>query len=39
MLPTPSSFDYLNATYEQFIDARIALVAVTVQKLCAGDYP
>jgi hypothetical protein len=37
MLPTPSSFNYAKATYEQFLDARIALVASTVQKLCAGD--
>lgn len=37
MLPTPSSFDYANATYDQFLDVRVALVASTVQKLCAGD--
>lgn len=37
MLPVPSSFDYGTATYEQFLDARIALVASTVQTLCAGD--
>jgi len=39
MLPAPSSFDYSKASYEQFIDARIKLVAATVQTLCAGDHP
>ena len=37
MLPTPSSFDYAKATYDQFLDSRIALVTNVVQKLCAGD--
>jgi hypothetical protein len=39
ILPAPSSFDYSKATYEEFINARIALVAATVQTLCAGDHP
>jgi hypothetical protein len=39
MLPAPSSFEYSKATYEEFIDVRIALVAATVQTLCAGDHP
>jgi hypothetical protein len=39
MLPSPSSFDYSKASYEEFVDARIAFVAVTVQTLCAGDHP
>jgi hypothetical protein len=39
MLPVPSSFDYSKATYEEVIDARIALVAATVQTLCASDHP
>ena len=38
MLPIPSSFDYSSATYEQFIDARIRLVAATVETLCTGDH-
>lgn len=38
MLPIPSSFDYAKATYDQFLDSRIALVASTVEKLCAGDH-
>jgi hypothetical protein len=37
MLPAPSGFDYANATYDQFLDARVVLVANTVQKLCDGD--
>jgi hypothetical protein len=37
MLPIPSSFDYANGTYDQFLDLRIALVASAVEKLCAGD--
>jgi hypothetical protein len=37
MLPPPSSFDYGKATYDQFLDSRIALVAINVQRLCAGD--
>ena len=37
MMPIPSSFDYAKATYDQFLDSRIALAASIVQKLCAGD--
>lgn len=39
MLPAPSSFEYSKATYEQFVDARVALVVATVATLCAGDHP
>jgi hypothetical protein len=37
LLPTPSSFDYAAATYDQFLESRIMLLANAVQKLCAGD--
>jgi len=39
LLPPPSSFDYVNATYDQFLDARTLLVVGAVQTLCAGDRP
>jgi len=37
ILPTPSSFEYATATYDEFLDSRIPLMASVVQKLCAGD--
>lgn len=37
MLPSPSTFDYTRATYDEFLNARITLVADTVEKLCNGD--
>lgn len=39
LLPEPSSFEYSKASYEEFVNARIALVAATVETLCAGDHP
>jgi hypothetical protein len=37
LLPAPSAFDYAKATYDEFLDGRIALVTSTIEKLCAGD--
>jgi hypothetical protein len=39
ILPMPSSFDYVTSTYDQFLDARLALVVDTVQELCVGGHP
>jgi hypothetical protein len=36
VLPKPSLFDYGTSTYEQFIDARYALLSALVQDLCDG---
>jgi hypothetical protein len=39
LLPKPSSFDYAAADYDQFLPARIAVLAPFVQQLCSGVRP
>jgi hypothetical protein len=36
VLPSPAAFEYGAATFEQFIDARAALIGTTVRRLCEG---
>lgn len=38
LLPRPTEFDYLTATYEQFISARLTVVQAIVARLCSGNH-
>ena len=37
LLPLPSTFDYKNATYQEFIAARITIIDTYARRLCDGD--
>lgn len=37
LLPRPSTFDYENATYAVFLNARVKLISQMVKKLCDGE--
>lgn len=39
LLPKPSSFDYAQATYEGFLEARAQLISEFVGELCDGNVP
>lgn len=37
LLPVPSQFDYANATYAQFLEARTLMASASVERLCEGE--
>lgn len=39
LLPKPSDFDYANASYDDFLAARAAIIAELVNQLCDGNIP
>ncbi len=39
LLPSSESFDYSKTSYEEFLDARAALVTVFINELCSGHVP
>jgi hypothetical protein len=38
LMPKPSSFNYAQSSYEEFLKARSKIVTDTIEKLCAGDH-
>src|SRR5439155_24614156 len=39
LMPNPNIFDYCSATYEEFLDARVELIANVALDLCEGIVP